>query len=144
MTDKEQIEELSKELIAELGRETVDKFIEDEQGNLKKIVTYSLAAIAENLYNKGYRKINDECFILTKENTPQLAEQIMTDPRVAAKLNEKMMAQAKTTAKEILQDLYDYCFNLSDPYGDCDESNGDITPDHLIWYAKQYGVEIEE
>lgn len=57
MTKEEQIEEIADILIECLGRETVDKFVEDEKGNLVSIQTYSLHSVAETLYNKGYRKI---------------------------------------------------------------------------------------
>lgn len=57
MTKQEQIEEMAKVLIDLLDRETVDKFIENEKGDLVRIETYSLASVAEALYNAGYRRI---------------------------------------------------------------------------------------
>lgn len=51
-----QAEELAHDLVNLLGRETVDKFIEDENGDLATVQTYSLYLVAENLVKKGWRK----------------------------------------------------------------------------------------
>ena len=138
MTKQEQIEELSKELIAELGRETVDKFIEDDQGNLEKIVTYSLAAIAENLYNKGWRKEYITCSMATaKESREMLGDPKTWEPitftlTTIEEQNELKKTIRKETAKEILQTLY----------------NNNEKPQFMKAYIKtladKYGVEVEE
>lgn len=57
MTRAEMIDNMASVLIDALDRETVDKFIEDDNGNLIGIETYSLYEVAKQLYNAGYRKI---------------------------------------------------------------------------------------
>lgn len=127
MTKQAQIEKLAEELIAELGRETVDKFIEDDQGNLKKIVTYSLAAIAENLYNKGYRKIGDDEIVVNKYEYADL--KTFSDCAICE--HKEIVNARRETAKEILQTLY----------------NNNERPQFMEAYIKtladKYGVEVE-
>ena len=131
MTKQEQIEELSKELIAELGRETVDKFIEDDQGNLKKIVTYSLAGIAENLYNAGYRKIGDDEIVVNKYEYADL--KTFSDCAIC---EHKEIANAR---KEMAKEIISYLGTLKEDGG---------TPfKAYVWYetlCKKYGVEVKE
>lgn len=51
----------------------------------------------------------------------------------------------KETAKEILQGLYDHCFELVDPFGDdCEECYGSCDKYYILAIATQYGVEVEE
>lgn len=51
----------------------------------------------------------------------------------------------KETAKEILQGLYDHCFELVDPFcDDCEECYGSCDKYYILAIAKQYGVEVEE
>lgn len=54
MTKQEQIDKLADRLIDALGREFVDKFYEDDEGNLTRIETYSLYDVAEQLVDAGY------------------------------------------------------------------------------------------
>lgn len=46
--------------------------------------------------------------------------------------------------KEILQELYDMCFELEDPDSGSDKVRDHITPEYLVWYAKEMGVVIDE
>ncbi len=56
MNDRDkQIEELAHEIFECIDRELIDKFIEDENGNLKSVQTVSIYSIAEHLLDKGYR-----------------------------------------------------------------------------------------
>lgn len=57
MSKEKMIEQLGNDLIRQLGRELVDKFVEDEKGNLIAIETYSLNEVAESLINTGYGHI---------------------------------------------------------------------------------------
>lgn len=57
MTDNHEIERLTFELVSLLDRENVDKFIEDSDGNLVRVETYSLYEVAKSLVNKGYGNI---------------------------------------------------------------------------------------
>lgn len=56
---EKQIEEISQILINAIGRESVDRFIENEQGDLVGVATVSLYQLAEELYNAGYRKVEE-------------------------------------------------------------------------------------
>ena len=49
-------ETIFKILTTAIGRETVDKFIEDENGNLKGVETVSLYALAEAIAQKCIRR----------------------------------------------------------------------------------------
>lgn len=57
MTKEQQIEELAKLLIKAFDRETIDRFIENDNGDLIRIETISLYAVAEQLFEVGYRKV---------------------------------------------------------------------------------------
>lgn len=150
MTDKEQIKELAEELIAELGRETVDKFIEDDQGNLKKIVTYSLAAIAESLYKAGYRNVSNGAVVLTAEenseylklkadieNAKEIIDFLQKDnKRLFNSIATYKDLVRKETAKEIYREIYLQSY--------VDDKR--LCPSVEVWrnVLKKYGVEVEK
>lgn len=55
---------------------------------------------------------------------------------------DKMRVQ---TAKEILQSLYDHCFELVDPLdNNCEECYGQVKPSDILNLAKEYGVEVDK
>ncbi len=58
MNKNHEIERLTFELVSLLDRENIDKFIEDGDGNLVRVETYSLYEVAKSLVNKGYGDIN--------------------------------------------------------------------------------------
>ena len=92
------------------------------------------------LYDRGYRKIPDGAVVLLvgKDN------QALDEKTIAyfVKHNEEVRKQ---TAKEILQSLYDHCFELVDPYdNDCEESFGAVDPCYILNFAENYGVEVEK
>ena len=68
MTEKEQIEEMEKTI--------------DEMYN----VYITIANIAEGLYNAGYRKIDDDCAVITKAELKQYKAQAVKE--FAEKLKE--------------------------------------------------------
>ena len=68
MTEKEQIEEMEKTI--------------DEMCN----VYITIANIAEGLYNAGYRKIDDDCAVITKAELKQYEAQAVKE--FAEKLKE--------------------------------------------------------
>lgn len=53
MTKQQQIDKLAELLIDILGREYIDRFYEDDEGNLTRIETYSLYDVAEQLVDAG-------------------------------------------------------------------------------------------
>ena len=137
MNKEQQIEKLSKKLIELIDRETIDKFIEDEEGNLKEIRTYSVSEIARSLYNIGWRQVGDieENFISKKaliacENNKGATEHLL--------MAEKVIEQAKKeTAKEILQKIKGRANWFLE---------SQIQEDHFVEQiqelAEEYGVEI--
>lgn len=111
-----QVEELANALIKLLDRETVDKFIEDEHGNLKMIKTYSLYEIAKELYNEGFRKCETmHCKKL---------------------INDFIAEIRKQTAKEILNSIIADDFYTGGSY--------ELTFKDLRELAEKYGVEVEQ
>lgn len=55
---------------------------------------------------------------------------------------DKVRAQ---TAKEILQSLYDHCFELVNPLdNDCEECYGQVEPSDILCLEKEYGVEVDK
>lgn len=135
MNKEQQIEKLSKKLIELIDRETIDKFIEDEEGNLKEIRTYSVYEIAKSLYNIGWRQVGDieENFISKKaliacENNKGATEHLLMVEKV---INEVR----KETAKEMLTRIK----NMYKENGFCINHTTKLFIEQL---AKEYGVEI--
>ena len=104
--------------------------IVDEMYN---VYTTTADDIAEGLYNAGYRKIPENAVVLTKEEYIDLSRNYVT---------EQIEQVRKKTAKEILQALYDKCYEITDETG---ESMGNfVVDDDILCLAKHYGVEVEE
>lgn len=86
----------------------------------------------------------------TKTQRQLIAEKLVDEnycqlPKGALFLTEEYEKAKKVVAKEVLQDVYDKCFELVDPYDDdCEESKGSIDPDDILSLAEYYGVEIEK
>lgn len=71
--EEKEVNAIANMLIEQLDRETVDKFIEDENGNLARIETYSLYEVGKSLYQKG-------CRVLHGDGKPRiLAHKILSD-----------------------------------------------------------------
>ena len=77
MTKNEQIEEIAK--------------IVDEMYN---VYTTTAEDIAEGLYNAGYRKIGDDCVVITKAELKQYKAQVVKE--FAEKVKEKALSHCKT------------------------------------------------
>lgn len=98
----------------------------------------STKRLAETLYNAGYRKV-----LLDVENgkavdVAQYASWELMEKHIAREV-EKVR---KETAREILQTLYDECYEIDDVTG---ESMGAfVVDDDILCLAKHYGVEVEE
>ena len=80
----------------------------------------------------------------------ELEDKIMNGTLVETPYKEEMAGYKKSaeirkeTAKEILQELYDHCFELVDPFcDDCEECYGSCDKYYILAIAKQYGVEVE-
>ncbi len=115
MTEQEQIEELR-------------RTIYNVRSKVNGIAT--AGDIAEALYEAGYHKGTHcrECIV-----------NVITEGVKAAPLYEKTR---KETAKEILQSLYNKCYDINDETG---ESMGCfVSDDDIIDLAKQYGVEVTD
>lgn len=133
MTKQEQIEEMAK--------------IIDEMYN---VYTTTADDIAEGIYNAGYRKVPFDirhCFneiemkmkFKTDFGTIDFTEeQILFIEQAICWEEEKIR---KKTAKEILQCLYDKCYEIQNM------GRGviaHITPHDILQLAKHYDVEVEE
>lgn len=54
------LEQIQDTIIEKIGRETIDKFIEDKEGNLKEIQTLSVAEIVKKVYLITIKQVCDE------------------------------------------------------------------------------------
>lgn len=128
MNKQKQTEEMSN-IIAEVA--FVQAHEENGDESLSDIV-------AEAIYNAGYRKVPDGAVTLTKEEQ----EKHITMTKVNYKSIMRQLNQArKETAKEILQYLYDKCYEIQNI------GRGGIAhilPIDILQMAKNYGVEVEE
>ena len=95
--------------------------IVDEMYN---VYTTTADDIAEGLYNAGYRKT--------------FTSDLASDTQKAFK--EGYEKARKETAKEIMQCLYDKCYEIQN----LRECVAHITPLDILQLAKHYGVEVEE
>ena len=105
MTEKEQIAEMVK--------------IIDEMYN----VYITIANIAEGLYNAGYRKIDDDCAVITKDELKQYKAQAV-----------------KEFAESIIKELWDMWIDNNGKQFKC----GALTSKDVWRIAKKFGVEVEE
>ena len=110
--------------------------------------------IAEKLVDANYSRLPDGVLWLTSGNfvaqptifLGQAPSYLELEADLKDKVRRQEYANAKkTVAKEVLQDVYDKCFELVDPYNDdCEECKGSVKPDDILSLAEYYGVEIEQ
>lgn len=101
--------------------------------------------IAKKLTAIGYRKIPEGAVVLTKEEYDEIKSALEVSHAYMVKEAYRIGQASKKTAKEILQNLYDHCFEIVDPYdNDCEESFGVVDPCYILNFAENYGVEVEE
>lgn len=60
------LEEIKKYVITQIGRENVDKFVENENGDLVGIETISVDALVEDIYNKSRKGLQYELAVRNK------------------------------------------------------------------------------
>ena len=88
------------------------------------VYTTTADDIAEGIYNAGYRKT--------------FTSDLASDTQKAFK--DGYEKARKETAKEIMQCLYDKCYEIQN----LRECVAHITPLDILTLAEQYGVEVEE
>lgn len=110
--------------------------------------------IAEKLVDAHYCQIPKGAFWMTSGT--ELAQSMIflgqapSYLQLEADLKDQMRKEEyekakKVVAQEVLQDMYDKCFELADPHdNDCEECKGSIDPDDILSLAEYYGVEIEK
>ena len=133
MTKQEQIEEMANYYCEYCKKQTGEKFcehIDDKSCNI--------FFEAELFYNAGYRKIPEDSVVLSREEYKRLLDNaIRVDMEY---LDHELAKTRKETAKEILQCLYDECYEIQK----LRECVAHITPLDILTLAKEYGVEVEE
>lgn len=87
---------------------------------------------------KIYNDNKDE-FEQLKTNAEILAEGVRDLNAENYKLTEKVR---KETAREILQTLYDECYEINDETGE--SMGGFVADEDILCLAKHYGVEVKE
>ena len=146
MTKQEQIEEMANYYCEYCKSQTGDKFcehIEDKSCNI--------FFEAELFYNAGYRKSDEyeaDIEYLTRRIAELEQDLVHADENVFFReqnvvlYEEKIKSEVrKETAKEILQCLYDKCYEIQNM------GRGGIahvSPIDILQLAKHYGVEVEE
>ena len=96
--------------------------------------------VAEEMYNKGHRKIPEDSIVLSREESQALKKQIEYWEYETKVAREEIDNAGKETAREILQCLYDKCYETQNSRG----GFAHITPLDILTLAKHYGVEVEE
>lgn len=133
MTKQEQIEEMANYYCEYCKKQTGEKFcehIDDKSCNI--------FFEAELFYNAGYRKIPEDSVVLSREEYKRLLDNaIRVDMEY---LDHELAKTRKETAKEILQRLYDKCYEVQG----LREGYAHIIPLDILILAKEYGVEVEE
>lgn len=122
MTKKEQISEMAEDVIC---LSTVSNAEIDDKA------TIHLLEFIDNMYRMGYRKIPENAVVLTMEEYIDLSRNYV---------GEQIEKARKETAKEILQCLYDKCYEIQN----LRECFAHIIPLDILTLAKEYGVEVEE
>ena len=92
--------------------------------------------VAEEMYDKGHRKLNEDSVVLSSEEAERFRGQTVSIAKVKAETR-------KETTEKILNELYvqfsaDYLVGLRNEYKDWKYA------DLIKRYAKQFGVEIKE
>lgn len=102
-------------------------------GNVKP---FYVETIAEALYTAGYRKV-----LLDTENGKAVdVAQYAPWELIEGHTEREVEKARKETATEILQTLYDECYEINDETG---ESMGNfVSDDDILRLAKHYGVEV--
>lgn len=124
MTKQEQIEEIKRVLISVYGR--IRTISEDCINNRQ----------AEALENAGYRKV----LLDTEDGKVVDCVQYAPWQLIEGYTEREVKKARKETAKEIMQCLYDKCYEIQN----LRECVAHITPLDILQLAKHYGVEVEE
>lgn len=150
MTKQEQIEEMAKVIEKTIRNECVLKTGGCDACNFLGIDTYEYECqsllVSTMLYNTGYGKLSEYKAEIERLNRliAQLEQSIIhafcREQNVVLHEETIKSEARKETAKEILQYLYDKCFEL-DEDGKCSLLCDVVNILHL---AEQYGVEVEE
>ena len=135
--------------------ENMTRFISATFNGKKRFLTDNQRRlIAEKLVDENYCQLPKGAFWMTSGD--ELAQSMIflgqapTYLQLEADLKDKMRKEEyekakKVVAQEVLQDMYDKCFELADPHDtDCEECKGSIDPDDILSLAEYYGVEIEK
>lgn len=135
--------------------ENMTRFISATFNGKKRFLTDNQRRlIAEKLVDENYCQLPKGAFWMTSGD--ELAQSMIflgqapTYLQLEADLKDKMRKEEyekakKVVAQEVLQDMYDKCFELADPHdNDCEECKGSIDPDDILSLAEYYGVEIEK
>ena len=142
VTKQQEIENMARFIPATFNGKK--KFLTDNQRRL----------IAEKLVAENYCQIPKGALWMTSGD--ELAQSMIflgqapSYLQLEADLKDQMRKEEyekakKVVAKEVLQDMYDKCFELADKYNDdCEECKGGIDPDDILSLAEYYGVEIEK
>lgn len=90
------------------------------------------------LYDAGYRKV-----LFDVENGKAVdVAQYASWELMKKHIDREVEKARKETAREILQTLYDKCYEIDNEY---DESIGNfVADDDILCLAKHYGVEVEK
>ena len=88
-------------------------------------------ATAEALYNANYRKVGEDEIVIKKSEQKQWLKDCIESNKKTEEIARKQ------TAREILQDMYDYCK---------DDDYGQVMVDFscLETLARKYGIELED
>lgn len=142
VTKQQEIENMTRFIPATFNGKK--KFLTDNQRRL----------IAEKLVAENYCQLPKGALFLTAgEELAQSTIFLGQAPsylQLEADLKDQMRKEEyekakKVVAQEVLQDMYDKCFELVDPYNDdCEECKGSVDPDDILSLAEYYGVEIEK
>lgn len=105
---------------------------------LDTVAYYRCMNIAKTIYNAGYRKIPEDSVVLSREEYKRLLDNaIRVDMEY---LDHELAKTRKKTAKEILQRLYDKCYEVQG----LREGYAHIIPLDILILAKEYSVEVKE
>lgn len=135
--------------------ENMARFIPATFNGKKKFLTDNQRlSIAERLVNENYCQLPKGALFLTAgEELAQSTIFLGQAPsylQLEADLKDQMRKEEyerakKVVAREVLQDVYDKCFELVNPYDEhCTECKGSVDPDDILSLAEYYGVEIEK
>lgn len=130
---QEQIEEMEKVIKEE------QILIANNSNEFKQLMQKGVGYChAKALYNAGYRKV-----LFDTENGKVVdVSQYAPWELIEGHIEREVEKARKETAKEILQTLYDKCYEIDTEY---DESIGNFVSDNdILCLAKHYGVEIEK